>query len=285
MSASDAILDFIRVMESDGIKPVEPIAGRLASGQLIRFRCEGDGPGRLNGWAVLYLDARPAGAYGHYRLGISDRKWKMGEDYAPLTREERAALQREWAEAKAKRLEEQHRSEEQAAVEALEMWKAASPARADHGYVVTKRLDPAPLRQAGEKLLVPMVDTSGKLWNLQRIAPDGTKRFLRGGRTAGLFCLIGQISRATSTFCIGEGYATMAAVHRNTGHPCIVAFSAKNLGPVAKMWNGARPDLQFVICADDDAHLDKNLGLNAAKAAAEAIGARLALPRLSAEAA
>lgn len=280
MSAGEAIHDFLNAMALEGIKPVDPISHRLASGELIRFRCEGDGKGRLNGWAILYLDARPAGAFGNYRMGI-ERKWKLGDDYAPLTREERDALQREWAEAKTRRQEEQHRSEQEAAVEAVEMWKAAQPASAVHGYVVRKRLDPSPLKQIGEKLLIPMLDATGKLWNLQRIAPDGTKRFLRGGRTAGLFCLIAYDSRDPATFCIGEGYATMAAVHRNTGHPCIVAFSAKNLQPVAKLWNEARPDIDFIICADDDAHLDNNLGLNAARAAALAIGARLAVPRVS----
>lgn len=278
MSATDAINDFIRAMESDGIKPVEPIAARLGSGQLIRFRCDGDGPGRLNGWAILYLDARPAGAYGHYRLGISDRKWKMGDDYAPLSAEERAALKREWGEAKQRRLEEQRSSEAEAAREAAEMWDNAQPASAEHAYVVSKSLDASVLRQSGDKLLVPMFDGAGKLWNVQRIAPDGTKRFLRGGRTEGLFCIIGTFTRRGETCCVGEGYATMHAVHRSTGYPCVVAFSAKNIAAVARLWNDARPDLDFIICADDDSHLDRNVGLDAASAAAEAIGARLAKP-------
>lgn len=278
MSAGEAIADFIRAMESDGIKPLEPIASRLTSGQIIRFRCEGDGPGRLNGWAILYLDERPAGAYGHYRLGISDRKWKLGEAYQSLTREEREAMQREWAEAKARRQEEAERSAEQAAAEAEEMSAAALSASADHPYVAKKALNPAILKQAGDKLLVPMFDVTGKLWNLQRIAPDGTKRFLRGGRTDGLFTIIGEFTRRGETVCIGEGYATMHAVHVASGYPCVVAFSAKNIGPVAKLWNEARPDLNFIICADDDSHLERNVGMEAAIAAAEAIGAKVARP-------
>lgn len=278
VSASDAICDFLRAMEVEGIKPIDSISARLASCQLIRFRCEGDGPGRLNGWAILYLDERPAGAFGHYRLGI-DRKWKLSEEYEPLSREEREALKREWEEAKAAKQAERRLSEEQAALEAAEIWTAAPRVSHLHPYVAKKGLDPEPLRQSGDKLLIPMFDGQGKLWNLQRIAPDGTKRFLRGGRTEGLFCIIGRFANRGETACIGEGYATMSAVHRATSYPCIAAFSAKNIAAVARLWNDARPDLNFIICADDDSHLDRNVGLEAAQAAAEAIGAAIAVPQ------
>jgi putative DNA primase/helicase len=278
MSATEAVNDFIRAMELEGVKPVEPIAQRLTSGDLIRFRCDGDGRGRQNGWAVLYLDERPAGAFGNYRLGL-ERKWKSGDDYAPLSREERAALQREWAEAKQKRLEERQRSEAEAAIEAREMWANAAPANDLHPYAQKKRLDVSPLRQHSDKLLIPMVDSQGALWNLQRIGADGAKRFLRGGRTDALFCLIGYDSLNSQTFCIGEGYATMAAVHRAAGYPCIATFSAKNMAAVARLWNAARPDLEFIVCADDDADNPQgNVGLKAAEAVAEEIGARLAIP-------
>lgn len=277
MSAHEAIVDFIRAMEIEGVKPIEPIAQRLGSGELIRFRCEGDKPGRLNGWAILYLDEHPAGAFGNYRLGLS-RKWKSGDDRHTLSPEERVALRREWAEAKQRRQEERDRSEAEAAVEAAEMWERSEPSSPAHAYVAKKRLDPSPLRECDGKLLVPMLDASGKLWNLQRIAGDGTKRFLRGGRTDGLFCLIGYEGRKASTFCIGEGYATMAAIHRSSGYPCIVAFSAKNMAAVARLWNAARPDLNFIVCADDDSHLETNVGLKAAEAVAEEIGAKVAVP-------
>lgn len=278
MSAHEAIADFLRSMELEGVKPVEPIAQRLSSGELIRFRCDGDGKGRLNGWAVLYLDERPAGAFGNYRMGI-DRKWKLGSDYEPLTREEREKLQREWAEAKQRKSEERERCEQEAANEAAEMWQRALPAaEIHHAYAAKKELDPLSLREIGGKLLVPMFDATGKLWNLQRIDQDGQKRFLRGGRTEGLFCIIGTFTKRGETACIGEGYATMDAVHRASGYPCIVAFSAKNMAAVARLWNDARPDLNFIICADDDSHLDRNVGLEAAHAAAQAIGAKVAKP-------
>jgi putative DNA primase/helicase len=277
MSAHEAILDFIRAMELEGVKPVEPIAQRLAGGELIRFRCDGDGSGRLNGWAILYLDEHPAGAFGNYRLGLS-RKWKCGDD-RQLSPEERVALRKEWAQAKQKRQDERERCESEAAAEAVEMWGSASPASDSHAYVQKKRLDVSALKQANDRLLIPMVDGSGKLRNLQRIAPDGSKRFLRGGSTDGLFAIVGEFTRRGETACIGEGYATMAAVHRASGYPCVVAFSATNMAAVARLWNAARPDLNFIVCADDDAgNPQGNIGMKAAQAVAEEIGAKLAVP-------
>jgi putative DNA primase/helicase len=276
VSYHDAVADFIAAMEIEGVRPIEPIAQRLSSGELIRFRCDGDGKGRQNGWAKLYLDDRPAGAFGNYRLGIS-RKWKSGDDRT-LSPEERAAMQREWAAAKQKRQEERERSEAEAARDAADIWTGAGPARADHPYAAKKQLDVSRLRQRDGRLLVPMFDATGALWNLQRIDGEGNKRFLRGGRTDALFCFIGDFNRAGETCCIGEGYATMAAVNRASDHPCVVAFSAKNLAAVARIWREARPDLDYIICADDDAHLDRNIGQEAAHAAALEIGARVATP-------
>lgn len=276
MSYHDAIADFIGFMESNGVKPIEPVAQRLASGELIRFRCDGDGKGRQNGWAILYLDERPAGAFGNYRLGVS-RKWRVGSDRV-LTPAERATMQREWDAAKQRRLEERERSEAEAANDAGEIWAKSEPANRAHAYASKKGLDSASLRQLGDRLLIPMYDSEGILRNLQRIAPDGSKRFLRGGRTEGLFCPIGSFTRRGERACIGEGYATMQAIHRATGHPCVVAFSAKNLLPVARIWWNARPDLDLVIIGDDDSHLDRNIGMESAAAAAREVGARLWLP-------
>lgn len=276
MSYTDTLADFLRAMELEGVVPAEPIAQRLGSGELIRFRCDGDGRGRQNGWAILYLDERPAGAFGNYRLGVS-RKWRVDRDLS-LTPAERQALQREWAEAKQRRTEERVRSEAEAARDAHDLWARSGPADPTHPYIVRKRLDLAHLRQHGDRLLIPMVDGSGALWNLQRIDGEGNKRFLRGGRTDALFHLIGALSRHRETVCIGEGYATMAAVHRASGYPCVAAFSAKNIPAIARLWNASRPDLDFIICADDDNHLADNVGLSAARKAAEEIGARIALP-------
>lgn len=284
MSYHDAIADFLAFMETNGVSPAEPIAQRLASGSLIRFRCEGDGKNRKNGWAIIYLDERPAGAFGNYKANTGTLKWKSGDDRPVLSAEERAVLHREWREAKEKREAEKRDNERQAALDASELWQRSGAASADHGYVARKRLNRAHLRQNGDALLVPMFDADGLLWNLQRIAPNGDKRFLRGGRTDDLFCIIGSFDGACEV-AIGEGYATMDAVNQAAEMPAIVAFSAKNLLRIARLWADRRPDLHFIIVADDDAALATerpeigNVGRAAAEAAAAEIGAKVAYPQ------
>lgn len=282
MSYTDAIQDFIAFMEANGIRASEPIAGRLATGALIRFRCDGDGKGRKNGWAILYLDERPAGAFGNYRMNTGTLKWK-GNDSRSLTSEEREQMRREWQATREKRDAEKRDAEREASRDAADLWERAAPADSKHPYAVRKRLDTEALRQIGDRLLIPMFDTDGILWNLQRIAPDGTKRFLKGGRVDDLFCIIGQFSRAGEACVIGEGYATMDAVFSATGTPCVVAFTSANLIRVARLWNDLRPDLHYTIFADDDAATAekppyRNVGLEAAQAAAAEIGAMIATP-------
>lgn len=282
MSAHEAISDFVAFMEANGVVPIEPIAQRLASGNLIRFRCDGDGKGRQNGWAILYLDERPAGAFGNYRLNTGTLKWKSGGDRPMLSEAEREALRREWRDAKERREAEQRLNERQAALDAAEMWKRADPASKDHPYVMRKRIDPAPLRQLGDQLLIPMYGADGCLWNLQRVSPEGEKRFLRGGRVDDLFCFVGEFTPDTRDAVIAEGYATAAAVYQAAGIPTIVSFSAKNMLRVARLWNQRRPDLTYTIFGDDDrateAKTGKNPGREAALAAALEIGAKVAFP-------
>lgn len=287
MSCQDAIADFIDFMEANGIVPVEPIAQRLGSGSLIRFRCEGDGKTRKNGWAILYLDERPAGAFGNYRLNTGTLKWKSNADRPALSREEREALQREWREKKEQREAELRQAEYHASLDAADMWQRAGPASADHGYAAAKGIDPAPLRQVNNLLVVPMFDQSGTLWNLQRIWPDGTKKFLKGAKVDDLFCIIGKVTRDTRDVVFTEGYATGDTVHRATQHPVVVTFSNKNMIRVTRLWAERRPDINYTIFADDDAgtaakpgpHFGKNPGIEAAEFAAEQIGAAIAYPR------
>lgn len=65
---TDPVSEFLDAMWAAGIRPVEPIADKLAAGDPVRFRADGDKPGRRNGWAWLHLNGVPAGVFRHYRL-------------------------------------------------------------------------------------------------------------------------------------------------------------------------------------------------------------------------
>ena len=69
---------------------------------------------------------------------------------------------------------EKKRQHDQAARLAAKMWNQASPANADHPYLVNKGIKVLEgIRQQGHELLIPLQDMDGKLWNVQRISPDG----------------------------------------------------------------------------------------------------------------
>jgi phage/plasmid primase-like uncharacterized protein len=183
-----------------------------------------------------------------------------------LSYAEKQAIRR----AEAEREQEKSEAQSKAAQFARQSLARATEAVAGHPYLSRKRIAPERLWQAGERLLVPMADERGVVWNVQAIAPDGGKLFLKGGRTKGVFWHAGK---AVDRLVIGEGMATVAAIRRATGLPVIAALSAHNLPTVAAMIRAQNPDLQIIIAADDDA-----AGMKAARIAAEQVGASLALP-------
>lgn len=280
MSAADAIAAFLAAMEAAGLEPAEPIASRLGGGKLVRFACKGDRAGKANAWAILHLDdGRPAGAFGSWKHGISE-KWRgpAVEPMSPAERRERAARYRKDQQ---RREAERLAAQRAAAAACVERWSRAGPADPAHPYLVAKGIAGEGLRQSGHWLLVPMRDAAGGLWNVQRIAPDGTKRFEKAGRQAELFCLIGDPREA---IVIGEGYGTVAVIRRATGLAVVAAFSSANLMATALAIRAAYSDTDLIVAADDDAHLvehpkiKKNLGMEAAFEAAKAVGGRVAVP-------
>lgn len=279
---NDAITGFLEAMRSTGIHPVEPIQQKLVSGNAFRFRAEGDRPGRRNGWAVLHLDGVPAGVFRHYRLGIRSI-WRAGSDPRALSPAARRAIMAKAREAEERRKAETRAKQDAAAKQAQALWKAAKSADPAHGYLAAKGLAPFGIRQSGAALLVPMLDASFGLWNVQRIGPDGGKRFLTGGRIDGLSwphaMHLADGRPSPGPLVIGEGFATVAAIHEATGHGVAAAMSARNLKPVARAMRRLFPARQIVIAADDDRHLADNMGLRLATRAAESIGGLLAIPR------
>lgn len=285
MSADEHISDFIAFMEASGVCPAQNIAGRLASGSLIRFACDGDN-GKPNGWAILYLDSRPAGAFGNYKQNTGTLKWKANSERPALSEAERSALQREWDAARDRREAEKQQSEQLARQESQEMWASSKPADETHRYVRRKEIDPAPLKRQGDNLLVPMFDRQGVLWNLQRIKHSGEKRFMHGGRVLDTFCTVGRFDKPRAVLV--EGYATGDSIWQAAGLPCVVGFNTANLPRVARIWTAARPDIEWIVAADDDHATGlgfvergqpyKNPGIEVAEAIAAELGIRVAYP-------
>ncbi|MEO6093043.1 MAG: toprim domain-containing protein [Novosphingobium sp.] len=198
-------------------------------------------------------------------------------------RELTPAERRSIRQAEIARKRERLAGEEVAARCAAELWLNAGPADPAHPYLVAKALEPFGIRQAGGALLVPMVDCAFRLWNVQRIRPDGFKLFGKDGRTTGLFWPHGvhliDGRPSAGPLVIGEGFATVAAIHSATGFGVVAAMSARNLEAVAPAMRKLFPAREMILAADDDCHLPENLGVNAATKAAQAVGGVVAIPR------
>ena len=173
----------------------------------------------------------------------------------------------------------------QAAARAARIWAMAHPAPEDHPYLTDKQVQPLALRaDARGHLIVPLQDVDGHLHSLETIAADGAKRFLAGGAKRGHFCVIGvepaPLVGPSGPILICEGWATGASLHMATGHTVIAAMDAGNLLPVAEALRARFPDADLVLIADNDKKPDRdtNPGVEAARKAALAVDARIAVP-------
>ncbi|EMH0374023.1 toprim domain-containing protein [Pseudomonas aeruginosa] len=256
---------------------LQGVFGRLdwlpvADGAIHRFHVPGDRAGSLNGWYVLFADSATAGAFGSWKTGETHH-WsgggKVSSDGVNQMREriEQARRQRE---------AEQHQRQLDAAVRAGRAWESSEPAPADHPYLARKRVVPHRLRRQGDVLLVPLY-ADGYLCNLQRIAADGEKRFLAGGRVKGAYSPIGSLEPGGRLY-ICEGWATGATIHAETGAAVACAMNAGNLLEVGRQLQRDHPDALLIFAGDDDRQTPGNPGRTAAMAAALAAGALVTFP-------
>lgn len=124
-------------------------------------------------------------------------------------------------------------------------------------------------------IVVPMVDESGEIQNVQLIYQAGAKKFLKGGKKSGCWHLMGEV---TDTLIIAEGYATAASIFEATGLPVAVCFDSGNMPKVAVALRKLYPDVLMMMAADDDKHLEamdppqKNAGKVKAQEAARLVG-------------
>ena len=250
-----------------------------------RFYCRAKNKEKRNkdGRAKLFTDNRPAGWAQNWTIDDKPRTWAYGrdEDFSPAEREaSRATIEA----ARREREAEDVKVKEAAAALAAQTLKDDTAPCTAHPYTTRKGVQVHDLRVTtrelrlpctdGERfltvpkgaLVVPLSDVHGKLWSLQFIFLDGTKRFLPGGRK--LFFLLGKLTgKPGEVVLVAEGFATAATLHEATGKPVLVAFDAGNMTPVVEQFQAAHPGVRLGICNDDDWSNPTNAGLEAGKKA------------------
>lgn len=266
---SDAFQQFREALAGRGIVPPATL---LADGSIHRCDAEGRG-GKGDAAYLLHLDGIPAGGFENWRDGLGWESWRADMERT-LTPAEEAAHRAKIEAARREREAEEAKRKAEARERACLLWAEAYPSTG-HAYLIRKGIVAHGTRLHGESLVLPIRDISGQLHSLQFIGPEGGKRYLTGGRIRG--CYFG-IGKPESVLCIAEGFATGASIHEATGYAVAVAFDAGNLQPAAKALREKFPDLQLILCADDDYRTEGNPGMTKAKEAAQAVGGLLAAP-------
>ncbi len=257
--------DFISAIHHVGISFKGEI---IADGAIHRFAP--GGKGNKDGWYVFY---GMAGAFGDWSQDIHE-KWNLKNKDVPGLDKEQLFKQIE----KAKQTAEEERlcKQEETASLALEKWTSFVE-RGESPYLIKKKVEPFGVRFDNDSLVIPLRDTMGKLWSLQYIYPDGTKRFLIGGRKKGCFHHIGNLEDG-KPIIITEGYATGASVYMATHQATVVAYDAGNLEPVLQELKKAYPRSPITIAADNDLWKEHNTGRIKAEEAAQRYGCTAVFP-------
>ena len=265
----------LQSMQMAGLAPAK-VLDLVPDGKLRRYRVEGDKAGSANGWYVLHEHPIMAGAFGSWKTGES-HNWREVRQKPPTARE-REQLRQAMQAAQAARVVEQAAVHEQARAKAERLWQRALPAVNSHPYLQRKHIAAIGIRRLRDMLLIPARDSGGVLHTLQFISPDGSKRFLSGGRIAGCYYAMG---RPAGVLLLCEGYATGATLHQATGHAVAVAFNCGNLPAVARALRAKFPMQRILVCADNDMRTPGNPGVTRAQEAARAVGGAVVVPRFA----
>jgi phage/plasmid primase-like uncharacterized protein len=270
--------EFRSAMASHGLNYAGPI---YEDGKLHRVKCEGDSDNCA--WYVLH-PANPvsAGAYGCWKRQIKEN-WcaKNGERPDPQTMRQ---LQQKWKEAEAQRARDEIERHRRIA-DTLKNEINSLPVPLEHDYLTNKQVGVVGdirLNQSND-LVLPLVDSDGKLWGCQTIDIFGDKLFYPGARVSGCFYIVHL--KSTGPLIICEGFATGVSIHTATGWSVLCAMNCGNLSEVSKSIRKIYPNRTLVIAADDDRFTKKpdgtawNPGLEKATAAAEVVKAKVVVPK------
>lgn len=240
-------------------------------GKKHRIATEGDKRGEKSGFYVGHLDGRPAGYMKNNRTG-AEVKW-VSKGYT-LDPEQKAKLQAEAAEKKQAREEERKSLQEAASIRVSQQLGKLVAATESTPYLQSKGIQHhigAFTDKEGQKTYLPAFDTNNKLWTMQYINEDGTKRFAKDSHKEGCFHPVGGIEAVSKApaLVIAEGYATAATLAESLGYATVAAFDSGNLGHVAKALHEKYPDKPIIIAGDDDTHLMATQGVNPGRSKAQ----------------
>jgi putative DNA primase/helicase len=247
------LTSLLDAIAASGITPPDMI---IADGKIHRF-------GRKkSSWYVAFLEPVGTIVFGDWRLGFTEKFCDVDRH---LARHERKNISDKIKQSARRYQKELESTQSRAATACIQFWREARPVTS-HPYIIRKRVEPYRLRSMKECLLVPVTDGT-RIHSIQRIDPNGEKRFYPGGKVRGHFYPIGFDEEHSEIF-ICEGIATGLTIYQLQQAPVIVAFYASNLVPVSELIRWRYPEAAIVIAGDNDHATPGNPGKAAAELAA-----------------
>ncbi len=238
--------------------PQLPHGHPVLDGKIHRF-----GPGKKAWYVLRELDLHSGrrvvtGAFGLWQ-GANQNAVPVTLDWEGVSDAERAEFENKQKAFEQKEANKRARQAELAAGRARHQWGVAGVVDAANSpYLTRKQVSAEGLRaQDDGTLLIPMKKYSrdgAVLVGLQKIMPDGSKRFSTGMNKIGAGFLLGQLNPTSPIIAIGEGYATGATARMATMFeiPVMLAFDAGSLLAVARQLRADFPDAHMLFLADDD---------------------------------
>ncbi len=276
MSGPDPFQAFREAAVEAGLRP-----GEIIPDGVLRRCGTADRPKGDDGWVVLFDDP-PAGAFENWKAGFK-KTWSGGNGREPDPETRKRIKQKIEAEKNA-RVEGEAARHAKAAEETKGILLSCPDADDATPYLLKKGVRSVPgLKRDGTDLVIPVLDPrDSQPMSIQRVDPDGKKRFLPGGKTKGGYFSIRGLDEGP--LYIAEGIATALSVHEAAGSTALCAFNAGNLLDVAKMARKRYPQREIILCADDDRTTARktgtNPGIEAATKAAKAVRGRVVVPGL-----
>lgn len=257
----------------------------IMDGKPHRIPAEGDKNGQK---AIFYVGhyGVPAGYIKNNRSG-EELKWRS--HITGLTDNQKAELSNASINKKKQREEEITKKQLAVALKLSQTVADLNPVTAPTAYITSKGIQVHKgiyhSKYEQDTLCIPATDINGKIWSMQYVLADGSKRFAKDAKKEGCFHAIGGVNNLAiaPVIVIAEGYATAASIKEACSLPVVVsAFDAGNLKPVAESIREKYPNKPILIAGDDDKHLEVTQGINPGKekaeAAAKAVNGHFILP-------
>lgn len=256
----------------------------IMDGKKHRIETNGDKNGEKSGFYVGHLDGHPAGYIKNNKTSV-DIRWKS-KGYS-LSDEDKAKLNAEAATKLAQRDANLERTQQQTSTRIENQMASLVPITQPTPYLADKGIQAhtgALTDTEGKTTFIPAQDINGKVWTMQYISEDGTKRFAKDSKKEGCFHVVGGMDALAKApaIVVGEGYATATTASESLGFATVAAFDSGNLSKVVKDLHEKFPDKPVIVIGDDDRHLSMTQGVNVGKekaiAAANEVGGKAIFP-------